>query len=81
MEIKYTPPEKPMQNGYIERFNRFFREDILDAYYFNDIYQLQKISDNWREDYNYNHPHKSLGTKFPTEYIPRFERIAKNDLE
>jgi putative transposase len=23
-----------MQKGYIERFNRFFREDILDAYYF-----------------------------------------------
>ena len=46
-----------MQNGYIERFNRFFREDVLNAYYFNDIYQLQKISDNWREDYNFNHPH------------------------
>ncbi|WP_240531761.1 IS3 family transposase, partial [Maribacter sp. 4G9] len=40
IEIKYTQPGKPMQNGYIERFNRFFREDILDAYYFNDIYQL-----------------------------------------
>ncbi|WP_213524161.1 hypothetical protein [Nonlabens sp.] len=25
------------------------------------------------EDYNYNHPHKSLGTKFPTEYMPRFD--------
>lgn len=34
--IKYTQPGKPMQNGYIERFNRFYREDILDAYYFND---------------------------------------------
>jgi transposase InsO family protein len=36
VEIKYTQPGKPMQNGYIERFNRFFREDVLDAYYFND---------------------------------------------
>jgi putative transposase len=72
VEIKYTQPGKPMQNGYIERFNRFFREDILDAYYFNDIYQLQKISNNWREDYNYNHPHKSLGNKSPVEFMPRF---------
>lgn len=39
----------------------FFREDIIGAYYFNDIYQLQKISDNWREDCIYNHAHKSLG--------------------
>ena len=72
IEIKYTQPGKPMQNGYIERFNRFFREDILDAYYFKDIYQLQKISTNWREDYNYNHPHKSLGNKSPVEFMSRF---------
>ena len=60
-----------MQNGYVERFNRFYREDILDAYYFNDIHQLQKLSDKWREDYNYNHPHKSLGNKSPKEYMQR----------
>jgi putative transposase len=71
IEIKYTQPGKPMQNGYIERFNRFFREDILDAYYFNDIYQLQKLSNTWREDYNHNHPHKSLGNKSPKEFMQR----------
>jgi len=77
IEIKYTQPGKPMQNGYIERFNRFFREDILDAYYFNDIHQLQKISDNWSEDYNFNHPHKSLGNKSHKEYMPRFDEEFK----
>ena len=41
IEIKYTQPGKPMQNGYVERFNRFYREDILDAYYFNDLHQLR----------------------------------------
>ena len=73
IEIKYTQPGKPMQNGYIERFNRFYREDILDAYYFDDIYQLQRLSDKWRYDYNNNHPHKSLGNKTPLEFMPRFE--------
>ena len=77
IEIKYTQPGKPMQNGYIERFNRFFREDILDAFYFNDTHQLQKISDNWREDYNFNHPHKSLGNKSPKEYMSRFDEEFK----
>ena len=72
IEIKYTQPGKPMQNGFIERFNRFYREDVLDAFYFKDIYQLQRLSDKWREDYNYNHPHKSLGNKTPVEFFPRF---------
>ena len=27
IEIKYTQPGKPMQNGYVERFNRLYRED------------------------------------------------------
>ena len=66
-----------MQNGYIERFNRFFREDILDAYYINDTHQLQKVSDYWKEDYNYNHLHKSFINKSPNEYMPRFDEEFK----
>ena len=77
IEIKHIQPGKPMQNGYIERFNRFYREDVLDAYYFNDIYQLQTLSNQWKEDYNFNHPHKSLGNKSPKEYMPRFEEEFK----
>lgn len=44
IEIKYIQPGKPMQNGYIERFNRHYREDVLETYYFGDIHQLQKLS-------------------------------------
>lgn len=73
IEIKYIQPGKPMQNGYIERFNRHYREDVLDAYYFEDIHQLQKLNDKWRLDYNYNHPHKSLGNISPIEYKSRFD--------
>ena len=29
---QYTQPGRPMQNRYLERFNRTFRESILDAY-------------------------------------------------
>lgn len=77
IEIKYTQPGKPMQNGYVERFNRFYREDILDAYYFNDIHQLRILSENWREDYNMNHPHDSLAKKSPREFMPRFDDELK----
>ncbi|WP_255462699.1 IS3 family transposase [Galbibacter sp. BG1] len=72
IEIRYTQPGKPMQNGYIERLNRFYREDVLNAYWFNDLHHLRSLSNKWMEDYNNNHPHQSLGNKSPREYKPRF---------
>ena len=71
IERVYSEPGKPMQNGYVERFNRTFREDVLDAYLFSSISQFQIISDKWSEDYNDNHPHGSLGNMSPREYGKR----------
>lgn len=59
---------KPMQNGYIERFNGSFRRNILDAFIFQTKPQLQEITNDWMDDYNNNHPHESLGDKSPVEF-------------
>ena len=77
IELRYTQPGKPMQNGYIERFNRFYREDVLDAYWFNDLHQLRKLTNIWMKDYNNDHPHKSLGDKPPREFKSRFGKDFK----
>jgi putative transposase len=63
--IKYIQPGKPMQNGYIERLNRTFREDVLDAYQFETLEELRILSDEWQYSYNHYHPHKSLKRKTP----------------
>jgi putative transposase len=34
-----------MKNGFIEWFNRTFREDVLDAYWFEDLEQLGIIAE------------------------------------
>lgn len=85
IEIKYIKPGKPMQNGYIERFDRYYREDVRDTYYFEDFYQLQKLSNHWKQYYNNNHLHKCLGNKPPAEFMPRFgdeiNLISKPDLD
>jgi putative transposase len=64
----YKEPGNPMQNGYIERPNRTFREDVLDAYEFDSVRQFNIIAEKWQEDYNNNHPHQSLENIKPREY-------------
>ena len=69
IKIKYIQPGKPTQNAYIERFNRSFREDILDAYLFESMDQLRELAMNWMQDYNQLHPHQSLNNMSPLKYL------------
>lgn len=59
---------KPQQNAIIERFNKTFREDILDANIFKNIEQAQLLTDEWIWEYNNERPHQSLNFKAPVEY-------------
>ncbi|MBN2522285.1 MAG: transposase family protein, partial [Bacteroidales bacterium] len=68
VKIKYIQPGKPVQNAFVERFNRLYREDVLDAYLFSDIEQVKNLSEKWKEDYNEKHPHGSLGGKAPRQF-------------
>jgi len=67
--IKYIQPGKPVQNALIERFNRTFRKDVLDAFIFETIQQARDIAAEWQADYNQNHPHKSLKGKSPKKLL------------
>lgn len=73
--IKYIQPGKPTQNAYIERFNRSYREDILDAYLFESIHHLRVLSQDWMEEYNNHHPHQSLNYLSPIKYLEQNTHI------
>jgi putative transposase len=75
----YAEPGKPTQNGYIERLNRTFREDVLDAYMFTSVKQFNLIAEKWKDDYNDYHPHQSLEHMSPREYAPRVFNNFNNE--
>lgn len=68
IELQYIQPGKPAQNAYIERLNRTFREDVLDAYLFQNIQEVNALAFEWQVEYNLNHPHKSLNGLSPWLY-------------
>ena len=57
-----------MQNGLIEQFNRTYRQDVLDAYLFEDLHQVREETEKWMDDYNCHRPHESLQNKSPLHY-------------
>ena len=65
--IQYIQPGKPNQNAYIERFNRTFREEVLDPYLFLRVEDLREAAYWWMIEYNERRPHDALGGQTPIE--------------
>ena len=78
--IQYTQPGRPMQNGYIERFNRLYREAVLDAYLFFELYEIRLLTTEWIEEYNHRRPHESLNNLTPAEYKNMADEKKKHQL-
>jgi len=68
IKLCHIQPGKPAQNGYVERFNRTYREEVLDMYLFSSINEVEEITKNWLEDYNNNRPHESLKNMPPRKF-------------
>jgi putative transposase len=78
--LRHIQPGKPMQNGFVERFNGTMRRELLDAYVFRNLVEVRAMAEAWRDDYNRYRPHDGLGGRTPlqarTEAVDRWKTEA-----
>ena len=77
----YIQPGKPDQNAYIERFNRSYRTEVLNAHLFESIAELRALTDAWLRVYNGERPHDSLGRVPPLTFLPRPSSAETSPIE
>jgi putative transposase len=73
IELRYIQPGKPDQNAFIERFNRTYRTEVLNAYVFESLDQVREISAEWLQSYNEERPHDALAGLPPAKYRAQLE--------
>ena len=66
--LRYIQPGKPDQNAFIERYNRTYRTEVLNAYVFESLDQVREISAEWLQSYNEERPHEALAGVPPATY-------------
>ena len=67
----YIAPGKPTQNAFVERFIGSLRDELLNETLFTTLADAKAHIAAWKEDYNRNRPHSSLGNLTPDEFATK----------
>ena len=67
----YIAPGKPQQNGFIESFNGKLRDECLNETLFSSLAEAKLTLREWKDDYNQQRPHSSLGNLTPQEFAEK----------
>jgi len=76
IELIFIQPGKPAQNGFIERFNRTFREEVLSMNLFQSLEEVTYKAHNWLYKYNHKRPHQSLNNLSPRAFLLKYGKLS-----
>ena len=68
IQLIHIQPGRPMQNGHVESFNGRLRDECLNANWFRTVMDARAKISAWRDEYNGERPHSSLGYRTPNEF-------------
>ena len=74
IKLDFIRPGKPNENAFIESFNGRFRDECLNGNWFLSLEDARRTIEEWRNDYNENRPHSSLGGLTPKEFAEKTTR-------
>lgn len=72
LKLHFIEPGKPQQNAYIESFNGKFRDECLNEHWFVSLRYARETIEEWRQDYNEQRPHSSIGYLTPNQFADSF---------
>ena len=61
----FIEPGSPWENGYCESFNSKLRDELLNGEVFYSLAEARIVIESWRQHYNTQRPHSSLGYRPP----------------
>jgi transposase InsO family protein len=68
IELVHIQPGRPVQNPHVESFHGKLRDECLNASWFQNLFDARRKIAAWREEYNEERPHSSLGYRTPLEF-------------
>jgi putative transposase len=68
VQLDFSRPGQPTDNAFIESFNGTIRAECLNQHWFLSLDDAREKVESWREDYNTDRPHSSLGNLTPREF-------------